>query len=105
MNWLYLIVAGALEVSWALGLKYSQGFTKPLPSMLTVLGMVASFYMLSLALRQLPLGTAYAVWTGIGTVGTALLGMVLFHEPATASRLLCIGLIVAGIAGLKFLSH
>lgn len=105
MNWLYLIAAGALEVSWAVGLKYSQGFTKPFSSVLTVVGMVASFYMLSLALRQLPLGTAYAVWTGIGTVGTALLGMVLFHEPVTALRLLCVGLIVVGIAGLKLLSQ
>lgn len=105
MNWLYLAVAGIFEVCWALGLKYSQGFTRVTPSIVTVLGMIASFYFLSLALKQLPLGTAYAVWTGIGTVGTATLGMVFFKEPADLVRILCIGLIVAGIVGLKLSSQ
>lgn len=105
MHWMYLVLAGAFEVCWAVGLKSSQGFTRPLPGALTVLGMATSFYLLSLSLKSLPLGTAYAVWTGIGTVGTALLGIALFHEPAGAARLLCIGLIVAGIVGLKLLAQ
>lgn len=104
MSWFYLLLAGLLEVAWAVGLKYSAGFTKLLPSALTVTAMVASVGMLGIALRQLPLGTAYAVWTGIGTVGTALCGMVLLGEPAGALRLLSIALIVAGIAGLKLLT-
>ena len=104
MSWFYLLLAGLLEVAWAVGLKYSAGFTKLLPSALTVMAMVASVGMLGIALRQLPLGTAYAVWTGIGTVGTALCGMVLLNEPAGALRLLSIALIVAGIAGLKLLT-
>ena len=104
MSWFYLLRAGLLEVAGAVGLKYSAGFTKLLPSALTVMAMVASVGMLGIALRQLPLGTAYAVWTGIGTVGTALCGMVLLNEPAGALRLLSIALIVAGIAGLKLLT-
>jgi quaternary ammonium compound-resistance protein SugE len=104
MSWFYLLLAGLLEVAWAVGLKYSAGFTKLLPSALTVAAMVASVGMLGIALRHLPLGTAYAVWTGIGTVGTALCGMVLLGEPAGALRLLSIALIVAGIAGLKLLT-
>jgi quaternary ammonium compound-resistance protein SugE len=99
--WLYLIVAGLLEVGWAIGLKYTEGFTRPLPSVLTVAAMAASFFLLSTALKQLPIGTAYAVWTGIGAVGTAALGIALFGESAAAARLACIGLIVAGIVGLK----
>ncbi|PIK73321.1 quaternary ammonium compound efflux SMR transporter SugE [Methylobacterium frigidaeris] len=104
MAWILLLVAGLLEIGWAIGLKYTDGFTRPLPSFLTGLSMVASVVLLGLALRTLPVGTAYAVWTGIGTVGTALLGIALFGEPATAARLACIGLIVAGILGLKLLA-
>ena len=99
--WLTLGIAGLLEVGWAVGLKYADGFTRPLPSALTLLAMVASMWLLAQAARQLPIGTAYAVWTGIGAVGTAALGMVLFGEPRTALRLTCIVLIVAGIVGLK----
>lgn len=102
--WVILIAAGLLETGWAIGLKYSDGFSKPVPSLLTALSMVVSLVLLGLALRSLPVGTAYAVWTGIGTVGTALLGIVLFGDPATALRLACIGLIVAGILGLKLVS-
>ncbi len=104
MNWLYLFIAGILEVGWAIGLKYTDGWSKLYPSILTVIGMIASFYFLSLALKSLPIGTAYAVWTGIGTVGAAILGMVLFDEPRDILRILCIFLIVAGIAGLKITS-
>lgn len=101
MAWLYLFFAGLLEVGWAIGLKHTEGFTRLWPSLLTALSMVASLGMLGLALNVLPLGTAYAVWTGIGTVGTAILGILLYGEPATAARLACIGLILAGIVGLK----
>ena len=104
MSWMYLLVAGLLEVVWAVGLKYTDGFTKLMPSVVTLAAMAASVLMLGLALRQLPLGTAYAVWTGIGTVGTAVAGMLLLNEPAGALRLLSIALIVAGIAGLKLLT-
>lgn len=104
MEWLYLVTAGLLEVGWATGLKYSQGFVKILPSILTVIGMAASFYFLALSLKSLPLGTAYAIWTGIGTVGTVVLGIILFKEPISLMRLLCIGLIVSGIIGLKLMS-
>ena len=97
MAWLMLVVAGLLEVGWAIGLKYTQGFTKPVPTVLTVTAMVVSLGMLGLAVRHLPVGTAYAVWTGIGTVGTAILGIMLFKEPATAMRITCITLIVAGV--------
>lgn len=104
MNWIYLFIAGILEVGWAVGLKYTEGWSRLVPSALTIVGMVASFYFLSLALKTLPIGTAYAVWTGIGTVGAALLGMLLFDEPREIGRILCILLIVAGIAGLKLTS-
>jgi quaternary ammonium compound-resistance protein SugE len=104
MAWVYLAVAGLFEIGWAIGLKYTEGFTKIIPSVATVAAMVASVVLLGLALRDLPVGTGYAVWTGIGTVGTAILGIVLFAEPATAIRLASIGLIVAGIAGLKLFS-
>jgi quaternary ammonium compound-resistance protein SugE len=104
MKWVLLIAAGLLEMGWAVGLKYSQGFTKLLPSVFTVAGMTASFYFLSLALRYLPLGTAYAIWTGIGTVGTVVLGIFLFKEPADPARLVFIGLIIIGIIGLKMVS-
>ena len=103
-SWIVLVVAGLFEVGWAVGLKYTEGFTRLWPSVLTVLSMVVSLLLLGLALRALPLGTAYAVWTGIGTNGTALLGIMLFGEAATAGRLVCIGLIVAGIVGLKLVS-
>jgi quaternary ammonium compound-resistance protein SugE len=99
-----LIVAGLLEMGWAIGLKYSQGFTKLIPSIFTIVGMIASFYFLSLALKSLPLGTAYAIWTGIGTVGTVTLGIILFKEPIDMTRLICIGFIVIGIVGLKVVS-
>ncbi|HEY0590922.1 MAG TPA: quaternary ammonium compound efflux SMR transporter SugE [Thermoanaerobaculia bacterium] len=99
--WSYLFVAGLFEVVWAVGLKMSRGFSRPVVSIVTVVAMFASFWFLSLAMRTLPLGTSYAVWTGIGAVGTAILGIVLFAEPATAMRLGSIALIVAGIAGLR----
>ncbi len=104
MNWIYLVIAGILEVGWAVGLKYTDGWSKLYPSILTVMGMIASFYFLSLALKTLPIGTAYAIWTGIGAVGTAILGMVLFDEPRDVLRILCVLLIVAGIGGLKLTS-
>ncbi len=101
MNWVILILAGLFEIGWAVGLKYTDGFSRLAPSLATVASMIVSLGLLGLALRGLPLGTAYAVWTGVGTVGTAILGMLLFDEPADALRLSCIALIVAGIAGLK----
>ncbi len=101
MAWILLFVAGLFEIGWAVGLKYTDGFTRPIPTILTAGAMVASVVLLGLAVRSLPLGTAYAIWTGIGTVGTVLLGIWLLGEPATAVRLLCISLIIAGIAGLK----
>jgi quaternary ammonium compound-resistance protein SugE len=102
--WIFLSVAGLFEVGWAIGLKYTQGFTRLAPSVLTLASMALSMLLLGLALKTLPVGTAYAVWTGIGTVGTAILGIYLFGEPATALRLICIGLIVAGILGLKLVA-
>lgn len=102
MPWTWLIIAGLLEIAWAVGLKFTDGFTRLWPSVVTVLLMLASFWCLAQAVRALPLGTSYAVWTGIGAVGTAIAGMVLFKEPATAMRLACMVLIVAGIVGLKF---
>lgn len=104
MAWVYLAAAGLLEIIWAIGLKYTGGFTRLTPSVITITAMVASVALLGIALRDLPVGTGYAVWTGIGTVGTAVLGMLIFNEPATAFRLASIGLIVAGIVGLKLLS-
>jgi quaternary ammonium compound-resistance protein SugE len=101
MAWLLLLIAGLLEVGWAVGLKYTEGFTRLVPSVLTLSCMAASVGMLGLALKTLPMGTAYAVWTGIGAVGTAILGIALFGDPAGIARLACIGLIVAGIVGLK----
>lgn len=102
MPWLWLIVAGLLEISWAVGLKYTDGFAKLVPSVVTVMLMLASFWCLAQAVKGLPLGTSYAIWTGIGAIGTAIAGIVLFKEPATAARLTCMVLIVAGIVGLKF---
>ncbi len=105
MEWIILLIAGLFEISWAIGLKFSHGFTQLIPSVITVLCMIASFYFLALALKSLPLGTAYAIWTGIGTLGTVILGIILFKEPATAMRLACIGLILCGITGLKLLTN
>jgi quaternary ammonium compound-resistance protein SugE len=104
MAWLFLFLAGLLEIGWAVGLKYTEGFTRPIPILLTALSMTASLALLGLSLKALPLGTAYAVWTGIGTVGTAVFGIVLLGEAATVARVACIGLIIAGIIGLKFVS-
>ena len=101
---MYLFIAGVLEVVWAIGLKYTDGFSKLAPSVITIAAMIASVVFLAIALKSLPVGTGYAVWTGIGAVGTAILGMVLFAEPATAMRIGCIGLIITGIIGLKVLS-
>lgn len=104
MAWIYLFVAGIFETAWAVGLKYSDGFTKFGPSLFTAVTMMISIYLLALALRALPVGTGYAVWTGIGAVGTAILGMVLFNESRELPRIFCIVLIVAGIIGLKLTS-
>lgn len=101
MAWALLLVAGLLEIGWAIGLKYTVGFTKPVPSLLTIGAMVASVVLLGLAMKSLPVGTSYAIWVGVGAVGTAILGMVLFNEPATLGRIASLGLIVAGIVGLK----
>ena len=104
MNWFVLFVAGLFEIGWAIGLKYTEGFTRLWPTVGTVISMIISLGLLGLALKTLPVGTAYAVWTGVGAVGTAILGMVLFGESTEAPRLVCIGLIVAGIAGLKLVT-
>lgn len=104
MNWIYLVIAGFLEIGWAIGLKYTEGWTRLVPSLLTGAMLIASFYFLSVAVKTLPIGTAYAIWTGIGTVGAAILGMILFDEPRDILRILCILLIVAGIIGLKLVS-
>ncbi|GAC1041050.1 quaternary ammonium compound efflux SMR transporter SugE [Rhizobium sp. No.120] len=101
MAWFLLFLAGLFEIGWAVGLKYTDGFTRLVPTVLTVISMIISIVLLGLAVKTLPMGTAYAVWTGIGTVGTVLFGIWLLGDPATPVRLLCIGLIVAGIAGLK----
>ncbi len=102
--WGLLLVAGLLEIVWALGLKYSDGFTRLAPSMIVVVGAALSFLFLAAAMKVLPAGTAYAVWTGIGAAGTAILGIVLLGEPATLLRLGCVALVVAGVLGLKFVS-
>jgi quaternary ammonium compound-resistance protein SugE len=101
MAWTLLFIAGLFEVAWAVGLKYTDGFTRALPSALTIGAMVASMYLLALAARTLPIGTAYAVWTGIGVVGAFVLGIWLFREPVTAARIVCVTLIVAGMVGLR----
>lgn len=103
MPWLLLLLAGLFEVAWAIGLKYTDGFSRPLPTLLTLSAMGVSVFLLAMAVKQLPLGTAYAVWTGIGAVGTVLMGIWLFNEPATLARVLCLMLIVGGILGLKFI--
>jgi quaternary ammonium compound-resistance protein SugE len=104
MSWILLVLAGLLETGWAIGLKYTEGFTRPLPTVFTVVAMVASMGLLGLALRDLPVGTAYAVWVGIGAFGTAVLGIVLFGEPATPARLFFLALLAIAIAGLKVTS-
>ena len=104
MAWVLLLLAGLLEVTWAVGLKYTDGFTRPWPTAATLVAMIGSVVLLALAVRTLPLGTAYAVWTGIGTAGAVLLGILLFNEPATLWRLFFVGLIVAGILGLKLVA-
>ncbi|MGH7368367.1 MAG: quaternary ammonium compound efflux SMR transporter SugE [Candidatus Rokuibacteriota bacterium] len=104
MAWVYLLIAGLLEIGWAIGLKCTEGWTRLWPSVLTIATMVASLYCLAQAVRVIPVGTGYAIWTGIGAVGTAILGIILFSESAAPARLACIGLIVAGILGLKLTS-
>ena len=104
MTWILLFVAGLFEIGWAIGLKYTHGFTRLWPSVGTALSMLVSVVLLGLAMRDQPVDTAYAVWTGIGAVGTVILGIALFNDPANAARLVCVGLIVAGILGLKLTS-
>ena len=104
MAWVFLFLAGLFEVGWAIGLKETDGFTRLVPSLLTAASMIVSLGLLGLALRTLPLGTAYAIWTGIGTVGTVVAGMMIYGEPASAVRLGCVALIVTGIVGLKLVS-
>ncbi|HEY8573264.1 quaternary ammonium compound efflux SMR transporter SugE [Phenylobacterium sp.] len=105
MAWIILFVAGLFEIGWAIGLKYTEGFTRLVPTALTGVSLVASMGLLGVAVRTLPIGTAYAVWTGIGAAGTVILGIVLFKEPATVARLFCVGLILAGIVGLKLVTR
>ena len=104
MAWIYVLIAGLLEIGWAIGLKYTEGWTKLYPSLLTAAMMIGSFHFLSLAMKTLPLGTVYAVWTGIGAVGAAILGIMIFGESRDAGKIICIVLIVAGIVGLKLTS-
>ena len=104
MAWFYLLIAGISEIGWAIGMKYTDGFSKPVPTILTLAIMAVSVVFLALAVKHLPLGTAYAIWTGIGTLGTVVLGIWLFNEPSDLIRLLCIGLIIVGIVGLKVVS-
>ncbi len=104
MHWVYLVLAGIMEIGWAVGLKYTHGFTRLWPTVATVAMMAVSFYFMSLALKMIPLGTVYAVWTGIGAAGTAALGMILFNEPREVARIVCLVMIVAGTVGLKLFS-
>lgn len=104
MEWVYLIGAGILEIGWALGMKFSENFTKPVPTIATIILLIMSFALLQMAIRTIPLGTAYAIWTGIGAAGTAIISMILFKESADIARILCIMLIVAGVVGLKLVS-
>ncbi|MDX5419531.1 MAG: multidrug efflux SMR transporter [Hymenobacteraceae bacterium] len=103
--WFYLILAGICEIGWAFGLKYSEGFTKPVVSIVTVIVMILSFILLAQAMKTLPLGTAYAIWTGIGAAGTAILGMFLLNEPKELMRIICLLMIIAGVVGLKFFAE
>lgn len=102
MAWIWLILAGLLEIAWAIGLKYTEGFSKPLPSVATIATMIASFFLLSIAVKNIPLGTAYATWTGIGAIGVAITGMIFFNEPRDLFRLIFIGFIIVGVLGLKW---
>jgi quaternary ammonium compound-resistance protein SugE len=104
MAWVLLVLAGLFEMAWAIGLKYTEGFTRPWPTVGTVLAMVISVVLLGLAVKSLPVGTAYAIWTGIGAAGTVVLGIMLLGEPASAARLACVGMILAGVAGLKLVT-
>ena len=104
MAWVLLVLAGLFEMAWAIGLKYTEGFTRPWPTAGTVAAMVISIVLLGLAVKSLPVGTAYAIWTGIGAAGTVLLGIMLLGEPASAARLGCVGLILAGVVGLKLVT-
>ena len=105
MAWVLVLIAGVLEAGWAIGLKYTQGFTRPVPSILTITGIIASMYLLAVAARTLPIGTAYAVWVGIGTFGAIVLGMVFLGEPATPLRMFFLALLLVSIVGLKFTAH
>jgi quaternary ammonium compound-resistance protein SugE len=104
LSWIYLVIAGCLECGWAVGIKYTEGFSRPIPSILTAAAMIASFWLLSLAMKTIPVGTAYAVWTGIGAVGVAVFGIILFDESRDIARILCLLLIIAGVIGLKLFS-
>ncbi|ACD90982.1 MAG: quaternary ammonium compound efflux SMR transporter SugE [Chlorobium limicola] len=105
MDWFALVVAGSLECVWAVGLKYTEGFSKPIPSLITLIAMICSFWLLSFAMKTIPAGTAYAVWTGIGAAGVAVAGIMLFDESRDTARLICLLLIVAGVAGLRLFSR
>ncbi|MEK3798453.1 quaternary ammonium compound efflux SMR transporter SugE [Peribacillus sp. FSL H8-0477] len=104
MAWIFLLIAGVFEVVWAISLKYTEGFTKLWPTVVTIIGMVISFYFLSAAIKTLPIGTAYAIWTGIGALGAVIMGIILFNEPRSVSRLVFVGFILVGIIGLKVTS-
>ena len=105
MAWTYLFIAGLFECVWAIGLKYTEGFSKPIPSIITIAAMAISFWLLSIAMRTLPIGTAYAIWTGIGAVGVACVGMIFLGDPKELLRILCLLMIVSGIVGLKLVSN
>jgi quaternary ammonium compound-resistance protein SugE len=104
MSWIYLVIAGCLECGWAVGIKYTEGFSRPIPSVLTAAAMIASFWLLSLAMKTISVGTAYAVWTGIGATGVAIFGMIFFDEPRDIARIVCLLLILSGVIGLKIFS-
>lgn len=104
ISWIFLIIAGCLECGWAVGIKYTEGFSRPIPSLLTASAMIASFWFLSLAMKTIPVGTAYAVWTGIGATGVAIVGMLFLDEPRDIARILCLLLILSGVIGLKIFS-
>jgi quaternary ammonium compound-resistance protein SugE len=105
MSWFILFIAGLFEIVWAVGIKYTEGWTKLWPSVFTVIAMIASFYLLSVALKAIPMGTAYAIWTGIGTIGTVIFGIIYFKEPTDILRMVCILLIITGIVGLRILAR
>jgi quaternary ammonium compound-resistance protein SugE len=105
MSWFILFIAGLFEIVWAVGIKYTEGWTKLWPSVFTVIAMIASFYLLSVALKAIPMGTAYAVWTGVGTIGTVIFGIIYFKEPTDILRMVCILLIITGIVGLRILAR